>query len=314
MIDFRYHIVSLVAVFLALALGLFLGSTSLQSTVTHSLRQQANHVTGLNHKLETTNDQLTQELSTGQAFATGVEPYAVGGRLVDAGVAVISAPGVDDGARSAMMSTLTSAGATVTADVRLQSAFLDPNQDDTLGQLALQLAGGRKLPHAAGAIQAGTELARALLARPGIKTPSQRQVETILSTLSDGNMITVQGNGPVHPGDLAVLLVPLGSGSPDSATEQQQNDDLIGLAAALRRDSSGVVVASPTLQSGADNGVLPVMRQDSALSQTVSTVDADETPIGRIATVLALAQAPAGAAGQYGASQKQPLPSASPAS
>jgi hypothetical protein len=32
MIDFRYHIVSIVAVFLALALGLFLGSTTLQST------------------------------------------------------------------------------------------------------------------------------------------------------------------------------------------------------------------------------------------------------------------------------------------
>ena len=46
MIDFRYHIVSIVAVFLALALGLFLGSTTLQSTVTRNLDRQANRVTG----------------------------------------------------------------------------------------------------------------------------------------------------------------------------------------------------------------------------------------------------------------------------
>jgi hypothetical protein len=312
-IDFRYHIVSLVAVFLALALGLFLGSTSLQSTVTHSLRKQADHVTGLNQKLESTNGQLGDELGAQQAFASGVEPYAVSGKLVDAGIAVVSAPGVDSGARSALIATLTSAGASVTADVQLQSSYLDPDQDDTMGQLALQLARNKPLPHASGAIQAATELARALVARPGIKTPSERQIETILSTLSDGNMISVQGTAPVHTADLAVLLVPLGSAPDGSAAALQQNSDLIGLATALRRDSSGVVVASPTLLSGANNGVLPAIRQDSTVSKTVSTVDADETPVGRVATVLALAEAPGGTTGEYGASQKQPLPSASPA-
>jgi hypothetical protein len=311
-IDFRYHIVSLVAVFLALALGLFLGSTSLQSTVTHSLRQQANRVTADNQSLEQQKDTLNGELSTQQAFASGVEPYAVIGKLVDAGVAVISAPGVDSSARSALLATLASAGASVTADVQLQSSYLDPDQDDTLGQLALQLAGNKRLPHVAGAIQAATELARALVARPGIKTPSERQIETILSTLSDGNMISVQGTTPVHAGDLAVLLVPLGSAPDGSAAALQQNSDLVGLAAALRHDSSGVVVASPTLLSGANNGVLPTIRQSSTVSKTVSTVDSDETPIGRVAIVLALAAAPAGTTGQYGASQKQPLPSASP--
>jgi hypothetical protein len=32
-IDFRYHVVSIVAVFLALALGLFIGATSLRGSV-----------------------------------------------------------------------------------------------------------------------------------------------------------------------------------------------------------------------------------------------------------------------------------------
>lgn len=311
MIDFRYHIVSLVAVFLALALGLFLGSTSLQSTVTHSLRQQANRVTADNQSLEQQKDALNAELSAQQAFAAGVETYAVSGKLVDAGVAVISAPGVDSGARSALLASLASAGASVTADVQLQSSYLNPDQDDTLGQLALQLAGNKRLPRASGAIQAATELARALVSRPGGKTASERQIETILSTLSDGNMISVVGTTPLHTADLAVLLVPLGSAPDGSASALQQNSDLIGLATALRRDSSGVVVASPTLLSGANNGVLPAIRQSSTISKTVSTVDSDETPIGRVATVLALAEGPGGTTGQYGASQKQPLPSPS---
>jgi hypothetical protein len=312
-IDFRYHIVSIVAVFLALALGLFLGSTSLQSTVTHSLRQQADRVTADNQSLETQKDQLNAELSTQQAFANAVEPYAVSGRLVDAGVAVVSAPGVDDGTRSALENTLTEAGATVTADVRLQSSYLDPEQDVALGQLAAQLAAGRPLPRADGAIQAASLLARALLSRPGVGVLPIRRTQTIISTLSDGKMISVQGNTPLHPADLAVLLVPLGSAPDGSAAATQQNNDLMGLASALRHASSGLVVAAPTFRQGVSNGVVSVLREDATLSKTVSTVDSDDTALGRIATVLALAAAPGGSSGRYGASQSPPLPSSSPA-
>ena len=51
MIDFRYHLVSIVAVFLALAIGIVLGSTELQGstidglrTVSNSLRSQLSAV------------------------------------------------------------------------------------------------------------------------------------------------------------------------------------------------------------------------------------------------------------------------------
>ncbi|HEX3706256.1 MAG TPA: copper transporter [Mycobacteriales bacterium] len=311
-IDFRYHIVSLVAVFLALALGLFLGSTSLQSTVTHSLQKQADRVTTENQSLEGKNGQLGQELSASQAFADAVEPYAVSDKLVDAGIAVVSAPGVDDGDRSALIHTLVLAGATVTADVRLQSSYLDPNQDATLAQLASQLAGTHPLPTGDGATQAGTELARALVTRPGARITSTRRIELILSTLTDAKMISVSGNAPVRPADLVVVLVPVGSAPDGSASAVQQDNDLIGLARALRRGSSGLVVAAPTLQSGANNGVIAVIRADSSLTKTISTVDADDTSVGRVATVLALSAAPSGTTGRYGSTQKAPLPTTSP--
>ncbi|HVV76903.1 MAG TPA: copper transporter [Mycobacteriales bacterium] len=314
MIDFRYHIVSLVAVFLALALGLFLGSTTLQSTVTHNLRQQADSVIARNHTLQSANDQANAELKQAQDFETSVEPYAVAGKLVGADVAVVSAPGVDSGARNALTSTLRSAGAVVTADIRLADGFTDPQQDATWGQLALQLAGTRSLPHANGASQAGGELARVLLTRPGVRLASPRRTETVLSTLTDGKMISISGQMPVRAADVAVLLVPLGGNPESSSVATTRDNDLIALARSLRHWSSGLVVAGPTVSADpSSGGPLAAMRADSGLMKSVSTVDSDDTAIGRVATVLALAAAPGGAIGTYGESQSPPLPSQSPA-
>ncbi len=312
MIDFRYHIVSLVAVFLALALGLFLGSTTLQSTVTHNLRQQAHSVIARNDTLQTENDEANAQLGRLEAFAASVEPYAVAGKLANAGVAVVSAPGVDTDARDQLIATLKTAGATVTSDVRLKDGFLNPDQDATWGELAAQVGPKRLLPHSNGVGQASAALARALVSRPGSRLMSARRIETVLSTFSDGDMISVSGPATVRTADLAVLLVPLGNVPDDSPVAAARNEDLIALTRALRHGSSGVVVAAPTLGETSNTGVLDAMRADGNLSKTVSTVDADDTAVGRVATVLALAAAPTGSAGRYGTSQSPPVPSQSP--
>jgi hypothetical protein len=307
-IDFRYHIVSLVAVFLALALGLFLGSTTLQSTVTHNLRQQAHSVLARNDTLQEENDEANAALHKQQEFATSVESYAVAGKLVNTAVAVVSAPGVDSDDRDNLIDSLHTAGATVSSDVRLQNGFLDPDQDAAWGQLAAQLAGTRALPHTNGAGQAGSELARVLVGRPGARLASTRRIETVLNTFTQGNMISVAGQAPVRTADVAVMLVPVASVPDDSSVAETRNTDLIALARALRRGSSGLVVAGPTIVDGSNGGALAAMRADSTLSKSVSTVDADDTAVGRVATILALVEAPGGVAGRYGLSQSPPLP------
>lgn len=313
MIDFRYHIVSLVAVFLALALGLFLGSTTLQSTVTHNLRQQAHSVIARNETLQAEKDAANAKLRGQESFATSVEPYAVAGKLVNAEVAVVSAPGVDSDARDRLVETLKSAGASITADVRLQNGFLDPSQDATWAQLAAQVAGNHPLPRANGASQASSELARVLVNRPAARLASARRIETVLGTFGDGKMISISGEAPVRSADLAVLLVPLESAPENSTVAVARNNDLIAMARALRRGSSGLVVAGPSTTDSTNGGVLATMRADSTLSKSVSTVDADETAVGRVAIALALAAAPGGNAGRYGLAQSPPLPVQSPA-
>jgi Copper transport outer membrane protein, MctB len=272
-IDFRYHIVSLIAVFLALALGLFLGSTTLQSTVTHNLRHQADTVTGENRRLEATNKTLSNELGAEQQLTAAAEPYIVGGKLDGETIAIVSAPNVASGDRKGLETTLKAAGATVTADVQLQSAYLDPTQDAELGALAsaIKLPAG-SLPEGNGATQASSVLAQILLTRPGRKVPSRSHVSSALSALADGKFISQSGAPVTRPAELAVLLLAAPSTSTTSTAEQAQDEILTGLAVDLRAASSSVVVAGPTPAPGAAQGAFSAARGDSTLAKTVSTV------------------------------------------
>jgi hypothetical protein len=311
LIDFRYHIVSIVAVFLALALGLFLGSTTLQSTVTDNLHHQADRVTQANQRLTTQRNQLSGQVKQLQAFGSSVEPYAVANRLTGTTVALLSAPGVNGGDRDQLIKTLTEAGASVTTDIRINPAYLEPAQDAELGNLARQLAGGRKLPKGNGAAEASFELAHAVLARPTTTLPTQTRVAIVLNALSAGKMINLASGVPTHLAALSILLVPGPGSDQPTAAETQQYAVLTDLAQALRNAGTATVVAGPTIQPSQPKGPLDAARADGALTREVSTVDADDAASGRIAVILALAGAPTGTVGNYGlGSGTTPLPAA----
>jgi hypothetical protein len=316
LIDFRYHIVSLIAVFLALALGLFLGSTTLQSTVTNNLHKQAKRVTGEYERQLAANAQLTKQLKNEQSMVSGVAPYSVQDRLAGDSVAVVSAPGVSNGDRKNVETTLQQAGATVSADVQLQPAYLDPTQDAELGGLASQLRlPGRTLPSANGSTQVSSELAAVLTARPGRKPVSGMNVDATLSALSDGKFIKVSGNPPSHPASLAVMLVPTPSTSSGTRAAQAQNTILLALASQLQRTTASLVVAGRTQTPLVSGGALAAVTSDAALSKAVSTVDLASTEVdpnvtaGGVAITLALAD-PTHSTGSYGLGQTPPVPTA----
>jgi Copper transport outer membrane protein, MctB len=303
LIDFRYHIVSIVAVFLALALGLFLGSTTLQSTVTNQLSSQAHSVINRNHTLEADNSQLTSALKGEQKLSAALEPYAVADRLTGTTVALVSAPGVQGNVRKAVSATLQLAGATVTADVQVQATYLDPTQDAELSMLATELElPGHPLPAGNGVTQVSSELSRA-------------RVDQALSALSDGGFINVSGSTPDRPADLAVMLVAAPSTSGVTpAIQTQQNTELLALATDLRAASAGAVLGGPLPVTGVPGSMLAAARADSTLVLNVSTVDFDpaDPAAGRIAIVLALSNAPTETVGAYGLGSNPPLPSPSP--
>jgi hypothetical protein len=129
-IDFKYHVVSIVAVFLALAVGIVLGTNVLSGDVLKNLKAETTQLR------KDSQDLLNQD----QSFGDALEPVVVSGRLRHQRVAVVLLPGASKSVRDGIVKTLTSAGATVTAQVDIADPYVDPTQQSTLDDLVQSLA------------------------------------------------------------------------------------------------------------------------------------------------------------------------------
>jgi len=82
-ISFRYHLVSIIAVFLALALGIVVGTTALNGPITTDLRKQVNTLKSDRTTLANQVKSLQQQVSDAGQFASSfgsqlVQGYAAG--------------------------------------------------------------------------------------------------------------------------------------------------------------------------------------------------------------------------------------------
>ena len=126
MIDFRYHLVSLISVFLALAVGIVLGAGPLKDPIANGLQQSV-------QQLRQDNESLRDQLKTAQAgsanrdtFITQLEPELVTDQLGGRSVVLVTLPGADTDAVRPLTKTLTDAGAKVTGRIDVQDAWADP--------------------------------------------------------------------------------------------------------------------------------------------------------------------------------------------
>lgn len=69
MINFRYHVVSLTAVFLALAIGLVVGTAALNGPVADSLKETVNGLRKDNQQMRQTVNSLQKQLDMEEEFA-----------------------------------------------------------------------------------------------------------------------------------------------------------------------------------------------------------------------------------------------------
>ena len=296
MISMRYHIVSLAAVFLALALGIVLGATKISSPLLTGLQGDNAALTSQQEELSTENQGLANRVTSDEKFAGAVGPLAVRGTLPDAKVVVVTTANADPADRDAVLSLLERAGATVTAQIQVTEDFSDPVRADELRSLAAKtLPTGAKLPEVpqAGAI-AGGLLSSVLIVPTGGKAATPQQSAAVLAALTSAGFITVTGTPA--PGQAVVLITGpqvTGGSEADRAAAPAY------LANQLAQSATGVIVAGRT-GSEQPTGTVGVIRGDTALSGTVSTVDNLDTPTGRIATVLGLVEQNGGGVGQYG--------------
>jgi hypothetical protein len=297
MISMRYHIVSLAAVFLALALGIVLGATKISSPILAGLQDDNASLTSQTDDLTTTNEDLTNRVASDEEFAGSVAQLTVRGTLPNSNVVLITTATADPADRDAVLSLLSRAGATVTAQIQVTNDFSDPARADELRAVATQtLPTGVTLPEVpqAGAI-AGGLLASVLVAdKDGKVTASPEQSAAVLAALTSAGFITVTGT-PVAGQSVVILTGAEFTGG----SEADKAATVADLAGQLKKTAAGVVVAG-RMGSEQPTGTIGVIRGDTAVSATVTTVDDVDTDSGRLAAVLGLVEQNGGGVGRYG--------------
>jgi len=293
-INFRYHVVSLTAVFLALAIGLVVGTAALNGPVADSLREQVNVLGQQNQELRDRVNHLNNDVEQREEFATQLAPVVLANRLSGDRVLVVSLPSgqeyVDD-----VVDMLEIAGATVTGRVEIKDKLTDPANNAEL----LDLAHTSLPPSVTGSLPTNSDgvessvalLAAVLLDRAPAVTATD--LRTVLAAYRTGGYIGFPSDitGPAK----AIVLV---SGPPVTG-EEAVRKNAAALTLATQFDKAGHVVVAASADAG-DGNLVAELRGDPQLSKNVSTVDNVSTPQGRLVTAWAVADQIAGKVGHYG--------------
>lgn len=293
MINFRFHLASLIAVFLALAVGIVMGSTVIKEATVDVLRSQIHRVERTSNARERTNDQLRGRVGDLDQFVRESSAYAVRGTLAGVTVAVVAVRGVDGDAAKATTQLVQDAGGFTPGILWLEPSWSLKSADDTrtLGTLL----GEPDAPARRIRDDALNALARRLSgAAPVTATPGAGD---LLGALVDGGFVSLENVGSQtdktfsladFPGATArVLLVEGTDGTPEV------NAIVPPLARSLASMRVPTEVGSVYRDQQGKPGrasLLSAIRGDSTLSKQVSTVDDLDLGAGQVASVLALAE------------------------
>lgn len=313
MIDFRYHVVSIVAVFLALTVGLVLGASFLSKYAVDELKVQITGLTTDKNNLQQANRSANTTLSQLDSYIGTTANSLVSGYLNGEYATVVQISGEDTGSTAAMLGLVGTAGATVTSNITINPSFTDPASAPMFTQLVTGfLPVGQTAAGSTPAAQAVNLLAEALSAPAAIPdtggqvtTPASgmtlvEATATLKAFAADGLIAnTTLPTGAVRP-NLALLVAPTAANTPD------QNAIYISLAQALRTDGAQPMVAGSAIGgsggSAQPGGLIDAVLKNATASRQVATVDNTNTTMGQVSVVFTLYQnvTPPASAGHFG--------------
>ncbi|GGN88547.1 hypothetical protein GCM10010112_72120 [Actinoplanes lobatus] len=311
MINFRYHVVSLTAVFLALAIGLVVGTAALNGPVSENLRDNLAQLNKDNNVRREQVNKLNEEVNRNQDFAKQIAPMLLDGQLAGRKVAVVALPGADDPA-DGVAEMLTVAGATITARLQVEDKFLDSNFATELLQLADQSSqpsiSAAGLPQNSDGVEtAAALLALALQQGSGPSQPTPGDVTAVLAAFAQPGYLTAE-DGATGGAETIVLV----AGAPATDKEADKKSKATVTVASQFHRNRPLVVAG---DSAGEGNLVSAIRSDPTLVQDISTVDNVITVQGQVATALVTAERLVqNKVGQYGlgAGATSIVPSAAP--
>jgi hypothetical protein len=305
MISLRQHALSLAAIFLALAIGVVLGSGFLSDTLLSSLRDEKRdlytQISGLNDQKNAMNEKLAATNNFDNQLVGRIVHDALGGKSV----VVFRTPDAKDDDVTAVSKFIGQAGGTITGTVSLTQEFVEANSAEKLRTVVNSsvLPAGQQLSTKLvdQGSQAGDLLGIALLVSPNPAAPPAGQVQdaerdTVLASLRETGFITYEPAD--HVGAANAALIVTGGALPTDAGNQGVS--VARFSAALAPHGSGVLLAGRD-GSATGGAAVAVTRADSGMSSAISTVDDVDTAPGRITAVLGLHDLiNGGHVGQYG--------------
>jgi hypothetical protein len=331
MINFRYHLVSLVAVFLALAIGIVAGSTVIKESILDQTQQNLDNADRNLKALEDSNAKLKAELdqlnSRDDALDKSGAADFLQNRLLDVPVLLFVVDGVDDNALTVLRQSIEAAGATMVgvvtftdrlgltspADVSKLESVVGTDVSNPVGlrvELAARLStlvsavADSQPSGAVATVEPGAVLNPASSTTTAPATPSMLasdQLRQFLNDLQDAGFVKVSDqpdNADIE--DLSGLRLTVMSG--DGA----KLDNSVFVYPFLQHMVGAATPATLAVEATRDGSnvvrgsFVGAIRRDGTLRDHVSTVDDAEWFVGRAAAVMALRDLVTGDVGHYG--------------
>ncbi|MCU1374364.1 MAG: hypothetical protein JWO68_1650 [Actinomycetia bacterium] len=308
MINFRYHVVSIIAVFLALGIGIIMGTSVIDRAVVDRLERQqstlnkaVNEVRSENNRLRSA---LKDERDAARALADQASQRLFDGALQGVPVVAVGVRGVQTNGVDAFVALLGRAQADYRGTYWLTDRFALHDQSE-VQDLAEALS--FRPDASVGTLRSAALTRVALALRPPIDTPPADPNLSVLAVLRDKGFLDYDPpeglDGKVLP-TLAVgtrLVVVSGPGA--VVADRQLMVPLVRVLLSARPDHGPVpvlaVTGTPPATPEEDTFIGPI-RTDRALTDRLSTVDDLDEFSGQVAAVLAIGDLGHGRFGHYG--------------
>lgn len=294
MVDFRYHLVSLIAVFLALALGIVLGSGPLRTGIADSLAGDLSSVRAELDAVKAESAQLAEAVEERDNALGMLGAQVSDGTLKGRTILVVTLPGAVAEDVAAASAAITEAGGAV-----ILASFTESWQ--AVDQAFLQGYAGQLAAYVAPAPGTRPEGVVAGALALALRDVGNPEAEVLLELVRGPEIAFVSLEGEVAPTDAALVVGPRVDPEPVEGAADRDPASMVG----------GIAGVLPTVTLGATTpehtGVVDLVRAADMVTSTIDSVG--EVP-GFVAVPMALVAELSGAHGHYGsqAGASAPLP------
>jgi hypothetical protein len=301
MLNLRYHVVSLVAVFLALGIGVIVGVQVINRGIVDQLRNRLDGVEKSDRKTRSDNDRLSSQLGTWNRFVDQGRTDLLAGQLRNVPVLLVGVDGIDRKPVADLRSQMVTAGANVEGTLWLTDKLNVRSQAEA-NTLADALGIPQDTPDVVRAA-AFSKLAGVLQGAgdPTGVIPALRQTGFLdyepppAPASSSAPTTTPPGPGTIPLAGTRTVLV--------SGAGARLDDDTMTMPLLLQMalNDAPVVAAESGQDTPGGRGVfVGLVQRQPEMAARVSTVDNLESFIGQAAGVLAVRDAGKQPPGHYG--------------